>query len=99
MAQNTRLRSSSEHTGYDEDAVGAFDQDTSGPDFVAYGSTPSMAKRDYFLPEDIPLFLSNDSEEPGPRNFRSGFGSGGDRRFDRSVVWSRISSKRHRAWM
>ena len=90
MARNTRLNSYDEQAGYDEQAVGSFEQNASGPEFMAYGSTPSMAKRDYFLPEDVPLFLSNDPEQPGPRSFRSGFGSGGDRRFDSSVVWSRI---------
>jgi hypothetical protein len=90
MARNTRPNSYDEQTAYDEQQAGSFEQDTSSPEFMAYGSTPSMAKRDYFLPEDIPLFLTNDPEVPSPRSFGSGFGSGGDRRFDRSVIWSRV---------
>lgn len=81
MVQNTRL------TSYEEQAFESFDEDASGPEFLAYGSTPSMAKRDYFLPEDIPLFLSNDDAEPRQHRFGSG---GGERSLDRSVVWSRI---------
>ena len=90
MARNSRLNSCDEQTADDKQPAGSFEQNASGPEFMAYGSTPSMAKRDYFLPEDIPLFLTNDPEEPSPRSFGSGFGSGGDRRFDRSVVWSRV---------
>lgn len=80
MAQNTRL------TPYGEQTVESFDEDASGAEFMACGSTPSMAKRDYFLPEDIPLFLSNDAAEPEQR----GFGTGGERNPDRALVWSRI---------
>jgi hypothetical protein len=80
MAQNTRF------TPYGEQAVESLDEPAGGPEFMAYGSTPSMAKRDYFLPEDIPLFLSNDAAEPRQR----AFGSGGARNFDRAAVWSRV---------
>ena len=80
MAQNTRL------TPYGEQTIDPLDDDASGPDFRAYAPTPSMAKRDYSLPEDIPLFLSNDSAEPK----QQGFGSGGERNFDRTVVSSRF---------
>jgi len=80
MAQNSRF------APYDEQAVESLDEPAGGPEFMAYGSTPSMAKRDYFLPEDIPLFLSNDAAEPGQR----GFGSGGVRDSDRALVSSRL---------
>ena len=79
MAQNTRL------TAYGEPAVESLDEPSGGPEFMAYGSTPSMAKRGYVLPEDIPLFLSNDAAEPAPA-----FGSGGERNLDRAVVSSRV---------
>src|SRR6185436_8895190 len=78
MAQNARLSSHHDGSYYDEQAVESLDEPAGGPEFMAYGSTPSMAKRDYFLPEDIPLFLSNDAAEPRQR----GFGSGGARGFD-----------------
>ncbi len=81
MAQNTRLTSH-----YGEQTVESLDEPAGGPEFMAYGSTPSMAKRDYFLPEDIPLFLSSDAAEPQHR----GFGSGGERYLNRTVVWSRF---------
>lgn len=84
MARNTGLTSYDEQ--YDEQAFEAFDEDAIGPEFMASGSTPSMAKRDYFLPEDIPLFLSNDTGAPRQR----GFGSGGEKSFDRAAVWPRF---------
>ena len=71
MAQNTRLTACGEQT------VESPDEAAGGGEFIEYGPTPSMAKRDYFLPEDIPLFLSNDAAEPRQR----GFGNGGERRF------------------
>ena len=71
MAQNARL------TPYGERPVESPDQIAS--EFMACGSTPSMANRDYFLPEDIPLFLSSDAAEPRPPSF----GSGGERDLDR----------------
>lgn len=86
MAQNTGLTPYDEQTIYDEPTVESPDEFASGPEFMAYGTTPSMAKKDYFLPEDIPLFLSNDAEEPRQR----GFGSGGEKNFDGTVDWSRF---------
>jgi TPR repeat protein len=81
MARNTKL------TPYDEQIVGAFDDDASSPDFIGYGSTPSMATDDYSHPDDpMPLFLSNAPEQPRPRGF--GTGSGTDR--NRAVTPSRI---------
>lgn len=80
MAQNARL------TPYGEQTVELLDEPAGGPEFMAYGSTPSMAKRDYFLPEDIPLFLSSDAAEPEQRSF----GSGGKGDLDRAVISSRL---------
>lgn len=80
MAQNTRF------TPYGRQTVESLDQDAGDPEFMAYGTTPSMANKDYFLPEDIPLFLSNDAAEPQQR----AFGSGGGRNLDRATVWSRV---------
>ncbi|QWG23657.1 hypothetical protein KMZ93_01525 [Bradyrhizobium sediminis] len=80
MARNTEL------TSYDEQAVEAFDEDANVPEYMAYGSAPSMAMRDYSLPEDMPLFLSNDVAEPKQR----GFGSGGNRNPDTAPVWPRL---------
>ena len=91
MGRNTRLapygeQTYREQTVYDDQPVESLDEPADGPEFLAYGSTPSMAKRDYFLPEDIPLFLSNDTEEPKPRRF----GSGGERDFHRPAVRSQF---------
>jgi hypothetical protein len=80
MAQDTRL------TFYGDQTTDSLDDVAGGPDFGAYAPTPSMAKRNYSLPEDIPLFLSYDSAEPKP----PGFGSGGERDFDRAVVSPRF---------
>jgi hypothetical protein len=80
MAQNTRF------TPYGRQTVESLDEDAGDPEFMAYGTTPSMAKKDCFLPEDIPLFLSNDAAEPRQR----AFGSGGARNLDRAAVWSRV---------
>lgn len=80
MAQNTRLAPYGEHTVEQPDDI------ASDPEFGAYGPTPSMANKDYFLHEDIPLFLSSDAVTPRQR----GFGSGGERSLDRPVVWSRF---------
>ena len=78
MAQNIRA------TAYGEQTVKPLDEAAVGPEFFEYGPTPSKAKRDYFLPEDIPLFLCNDAAEPRPR----GFGNGGESDFDRAKVRS-----------
>jgi TPR repeat protein len=81
MARNTSF------TPYEEETVGAYDEEPGGPEFMAYGSTPSMALKDYSLPEDpMPLFLSEGAEESRQR----GFGTGGERIPKRAVVWPRI---------
>jgi hypothetical protein len=70
MARNIRL------TPYDEQLFGEFDEDATGLDLTAYGSTLPMTTDSDLLPEDpMPLFLAADDEEE-PR--RRGFGSGGD---------------------
>ncbi len=79
MARNTSF------TPYDEDMVGAYDEEPSAPEFLTYGSSPSMAEEDY--PEGpMPLFLSGGGEEPRQR----GFGTGGETILDRAPVWPRI---------
>jgi TPR repeat protein len=82
MARDIRL------TPYDEQMIEPFDEDASGPEYTAYGSsTPSTATQSYFPPEDsMPLFLSDDPEAPRQR----GFGTGGERNRSRSPVWPRI---------
>lgn len=80
MAQYTRL------TPYDEEAVESLDEPAGGPEFMAYSSAPPMARQDHFLPEEMPLFLSNDAEQPRQRRF----GSGGEKRFDKPAVWPRV---------
>jgi hypothetical protein len=79
MARNTSF------TPYDDkEMVGAYDEEPSDPEFMTYGSSPSMAEEDY--PEGpMPLFLSSGGEEP-----RRGFGTGGERILDRAPVWPRI---------
>ena len=81
MARNTRL------TPYDEQLLGAFDEDASGREYMAYGSTTPMTTEVYALPEEpMPLFLSNDNdEEPKQRGFGSGGESGA-----RAVAWRRL---------
>lgn len=80
MARNTSF------TPYADQTVGAFDEDASDPEFLAYGSPP-MATEDYALPEDrMPLFLSGDADEPVPRSF----GSGGQNQRNTVIVWPRI---------
>ena len=83
MARNTSF------TPYDEDRVGAYDEEPSDRDseFMAYGSAPSTAAEDYpFSEEPMPLFLSGGDEEPRQR----GFGTGGEGFDDRAVVWPRV---------
>src|SRR5260370_36323162 len=59
MARKTRL------TPYSEQIVEAFDE--SGSEFASFCSTPSMATKDGFPPDDpIPLFFSDHAEEPEP---------------------------------
>ena len=85
-ARALRRTTYGEQTVYDDQPVQLLDGPADGPEFLAYGSTPSMAKRDYFLPEDIPLFLSNEPDEPRQRRF----GSGGDSDFHRAAARSRF---------
>jgi hypothetical protein len=80
MARNT--------TPYEEETVGAYDEEPGGSEFMAYGSAPSMALKDYSLPEDpMPLFLSEGAEESRQRGFGR---TGGERILKRAVVWPRI---------
>jgi hypothetical protein len=70
---------------YDEEMAGAYDEEPGDPEFMSYGSSPSMADEDY--PEDaMPLFLAGGDEEPRQR----GFGTGGERILDRAPIGSRI---------
>src|SRR6202166_1240662 len=79
MARNTSFNP------YDEEMVGAYDEEPSDPEFMSYGSSPSMADEDY--PEEpMPLFLAGGDEEPRQR----GFGTGGERILDRAPTGSRI---------
>jgi hypothetical protein len=82
MARDIKL------TPYDEQMIEPFDEDASGPEYMAYGSsTPSTATQSYFPPEDtMPLFLSEDPEAPRQR----GFGTGGERNRSGPAVWPRI---------
>src|SRR6202158_2066120 len=81
MARDIRL------TPYDEQMIEPFDEDASGPEFMAYRtSAPSTTTDNYFPPEDsMPLFLSDDAEAPRQR----GFGTGGENR-NRVAAWPRI---------
>jgi len=81
MARNIRL------TPYDEQMIDAFDQDASGPQYTAYGSSaPSTPTKSYFPPDDtMPLFLSDDPEPAGRRGFGTGRGANRER-----TVWPRI---------
>ena len=84
MARHTRLTPYDEP--YDEQIVGAFDDGASGPEFMAYGPAPPMARDGYPLAEDpMPLFLSGDDEEPRPRGFGTGREIRRDRRDTRAV--------------
>ncbi|HWX05342.1 MAG TPA: SEL1-like repeat protein [Bradyrhizobium sp.] len=77
MARKIRL------TPYDEQMIGEFEENATGLDLMAYGSTLPMTTDSNLLPEDpMPLFLaSDDEEEPRTR----GFGSGGDASLHRAV--------------
>ncbi len=66
---------------YDDETVGAYDEEPADSEFMSYGSSPSMADGDY--PDGpMPLFLSNNEEEPRQR----GFGTGGERILDRAPI-------------
>jgi hypothetical protein len=81
MARNIRL------TPYDEQMIDAFDQDASGPQYTAYGSSlPSPTESNFALDEPMPLFLSDDPEPPRQRGF--GTGRGGNR--EGAAAWPRI---------
>jgi hypothetical protein len=80
MARHIRLTPYDEP--YDEQA---FDDGASGPEFMAYRAAPPMARDGYPLAEDpMPLFLSSDDEEEGPR--QRGFGTGRETRRGTPVV-------------
>jgi hypothetical protein len=82
MARDIRL------TPYDEQMIEPFEEDASGPEYMAYGSSaPTRAPESYFPPEEsMPLFLSDDVDAPRQR----GFGTGGERNRSRAAVWPRI---------
>ena len=81
MARNTSFNP------YDDEPVGAYDEEPSDSQFMAYGSSPSTAEDDYrFSEEPMPLFLSQGDEEPRPRRF----GSGGEMLQERAIVWPRV---------
>ena len=82
MARDIRL------TPYDEQMIDPFDEDASGPQYAAYGSSaPSTPTESYFAPDDtMPLFLSDDPEAPR----RRGFGTGGGSNQERPSAWPRI---------
>jgi hypothetical protein len=89
MARNSRLIAYDEpydqQDSYDQQVVEAFDDDAGDPEFETYGSTRSMVTERYAYPEDrMPLFLSNDTEQPRGR----GFGSGGE--IGRAAILPRI---------
>lgn len=89
MARNTRLIPYDEPAYFSEPAYGertveSLDESATG--ILACGSTSSMAKRDYSLPDDIPLFLSNNASAANQR----GFGRGVERDPRRTVVASRM---------
>src|SRR5260370_36447857 len=74
MARNTRFNS------YDDEMAGSYDEEPSDPEFMAYGSSPSMADEEYpeepYPEEPMPLFLSGGDEEPRQRGFGTGGGAG-----------------------
>ena len=70
-------------TPYDELMIGEFEENATGLDLMAYGSTLPMTTDSNLLPEDpMPLFLAGDHEEE-PRARR--FGSGGDGSLHRAL--------------
>jgi TPR repeat protein len=79
MARNTGF------TPYDEQVGAPFDQDSSDSEFMDYESSRAVER--YPLSEDrMPLFLSNETDEPKYR----GFGSGGERNWQRARMWPRV---------
>ncbi len=83
---------------YDQGFVGAYDEESGDPEFMAYGSAPPMAAEEYPLPEDpmhpedallpMPLFLADNGQELR----RRGFGTGRHQNLNlaRGAVWPRI---------
>jgi hypothetical protein len=96
MARNTSFIpydepfASDDPFAHGEQAARAFEEEPDSPgypQYMAYESARSMARDNHPLPEDrMPLFLSNDADEPRQR----GFGTGGDRIEDNAVVRPRI---------
>jgi TPR repeat protein len=72
-------------TPYDERIGPPFDQDSNDSEFTDYESSRAVDR--YPLPDDrMPLFLSQEDDEPRHR----GFGSGGERNWQRARVWPRV---------
>jgi hypothetical protein len=87
LAGGITMTRNSRFAPYDKPTAGAFDDDASDPDFMAYRSARSTATEDYSMPEDrMPLFLSDEPEEPKQR----GFGTGGEIYRTRPATWPRI---------
>ena len=79
MARNSRF------TSYDDQVGGPFEQDTNDPEYTGYESSGAVEK--YPFSEDpMPLFLSQEADEPRHR----GFGSGGERNWQGTRLWPRI---------
>jgi hypothetical protein len=79
MARNSRF------TSYDEQVGGPFEQDPNDPESTGYESSGPV-ERYPFSEDPMPLFLSNEADEPRQR----GFGSGGERNWQRTLIWPRI---------
>jgi hypothetical protein len=72
-------------TPYDEQIGAPFDQDADDSEFMNFES-PRAVER-YSLSEDrMPLFLSQDDDEPKHR----GFGTGGEKTWQRARMWPRV---------
>jgi len=71
-------------TPYDEQVSAPFDQDSNDSEFMDYESSRAVER--YPLSEDrMPLFLSNETDEP-----KYGFGSGGERNWQKARMWPRV---------
>jgi hypothetical protein len=79
MARNSRF------TSYEEEIGGPFEQDPNDPDLMGFESSKAV-ERYPFSEDPMPLFLSSEADEPRQR----GFGSGGERNWQRARVWPRI---------
>jgi hypothetical protein len=72
-------------TPYDEQVGAPFDQDPNDSEYMDYDSPRAVDR--YPLSEDrMPLFLSQEDDEPRHR----GFGSGGERNWQRARMWPRV---------